>query len=150
VTIWIYPVVSGCQLVSPPLLMKLVFGMPWCIVRRFAPWNSVMYSMGTLGCCFRIIFKLIGLYISRSIANPHHVSLALLKASLFIPMRRIILIVTICFHSNLAHITYLCPVIGILRRSIEQRAQGWLHFGLVTSIMIGINKGILRLDFIKV
>ena len=60
------------------------------------------------------------------------------------------LIVTICFHSNLAHITYLCPVIGILRRSIQQRAQGWLHFGLVTSIMIGINKSILRLDFIKV
>jgi hypothetical protein len=150
VTIWIYPVVSGCQLVSPPLLMKLVFGMPWCTLRRFAPRNSVMYSMGTLGCCFRIIFKLIGLYISRSIANPHHVSLALLKVSLFIPMRRIILIVTICFHSNLVHITYLCPVIGILRRSIEQQAQGWLHFGLLTSIMIGINKGILRLDFIKV
>jgi len=139
-TIWIYLVVSGCQ-----------FGMPWCMLWRFAPQNSVMYSMpvGTLGWCFQIILKLIGLYISRLIANPHHVSLALLKASLFIPMRRIILIVTICFHSNLAHITYLCPVIGILRWSIQQRAQGWLHFGLVTSIMIGINKGILHLDFIK-
>jgi hypothetical protein len=60
------------------------------------------------------------------------------------------LIVTICFHSNLAHTTYLCPVIGILGQSIQQRAQGWLHFGLVTSIMIGINKGTLCLDFIKV
>jgi hypothetical protein len=60
------------------------------------------------------------------------------------------LIITICFQSNLPHITYLCPVIGILKRSIQQQAQGWLHFGLVTSIMIGINKGILHLDFIKV
>jgi hypothetical protein len=34
--------------------------------------------------------------------------------------------------------------------SAAGRARGWLHFGLVTSIMIGINKGILRLDFIKV
>ena len=59
--------------------MKLDFGMPWCTLRRFAPRNSVMYSMGTLNCFFRITLELIGLCIPRSIENPHHQSLALLK-----------------------------------------------------------------------
>ena len=58
-TIWIYPVVSGCQLVSPLLLMKLAFEMPWCTLQRFVPWNSVMYFTVPLvaSWCIQIIFN---------------------------------------------------------------------------------------------
>ena len=82
VNIWWYWVVEWWLfnlLVSLPLLMKLVFEMPWCMLWRFMPWNSIMYSMGTLGCFFWITLKLIGLCIPRSIDNLHHQFLALLK-----------------------------------------------------------------------
>jgi len=81
-TIWPYRAVERWLfglLVSLLLLMKLDFGMPWCTLRRFAPRNSIMYSMGTLNCFFQITLELIGLCIPRSIENLHHQSLALLK-----------------------------------------------------------------------
>ena len=68
--------VAVIKSVSPLLVMKLVFGMPWCSLWRFMPRNFVMCSMGTLGCFFQITFKLIGLHILRSISNLHYQGLA--------------------------------------------------------------------------
>ena len=106
--------------------MNLVFGRPWCTLQRFKPQNSVMYSMATLGCCFQMTFKLIGFYVPRSIADLHHQSFVLLKVRLFIPMWRIMLTITICFHFSLSRITYLHAVIDISRLSIQhQPTSDW-------------------------
>jgi len=52
-TIWIYLVVRGCQLVCPLLLMKLVFGNRDAMVHamEIGATEPCYVLHGTLGCC---------------------------------------------------------------------------------------------------
>src|ERR1700677_2492053 len=106
--------------------------MPWCTLQRFEPRNPVMVLHGYSWLLLPNDFQLTVFYIPRSIANLHYQSLALLKVRLFIPMRRIMLIITICFHSIFSHIAYICT-----DQYIEPISPASLR--TVTGILVGMS-----------